>query len=82
MPTPVFLCESQLPPPPSGPLPSCSPFDIRRMDANGESVTNSGHEFVLSVRGSVAQDYSLSQAEEKVHGAVVSTVQALLAGKL
>jgi hypothetical protein len=52
------------------------------MDANGESVTNSGHEFVLSVRGSVAQDYSLSQAEEKVHGAVVSTVQALLAGKL
>jgi hypothetical protein len=52
------------------------------MDSKGEPVVNSGHEFILSVRGSVAQDYSLSKAEEKVHAAVVSTVQALLAGKL
>jgi hypothetical protein len=45
-------------------------------------VPNSGYEFILSVRGSVSQDYSLSKAEDKVHSAVTKAIGALLAGKL
>lgn len=53
-----------------------------RLDSNGAIIPNTGYEFILSVRGSVAQDYSLSQAEERVHAAVVNTIKALMAGEL
>lgn len=52
------------------------------MDEFGNPIPNSGFEFTLSVRGSVVGDTSLKKAEEKVHTAVVNTIQALLNGKL
>lgn len=67
----------------------CCPFSgmtpltpLLRLDSSGNVMTNMGYEFVLSVRGSVVQDYTLAQAEEKVHAAVVNAIKALMTGEL
>jgi hypothetical protein len=52
------------------------------LNADGDPVLNSGYEFTLSVRGSVALDYSLYAAENVVMTAVNETISALLEGRL
>jgi hypothetical protein len=57
-------------------------FAICSYDVDGNAEVNAGFEFTLSVRGSVAMDTSLEQAEAVVHTAVVELVQAVLEGKI
>jgi hypothetical protein len=73
---PVSLCECR------HTISDQQALTCHRLDSNGDSVLNSGHEFILSVRGSVTGDYSLTKAEDRVHAAVTKTIEALLAGQL
>ena len=57
-------------------------FIFFRLDEGGNPILNSGHEFTISVRGSVPGDTSLTKAEDVVFTAVRETIDALMAGKL